>query len=261
MNAAEVGILGGRGFVGSAFVRACTQRGQEPVVIDRQNYRDFVGTPFALFINANGNSRKYLAEREPLREFDESVRSVRGSLVDFPANAYIHISSCDVYPDCSSPATTVESTCPEPARQSAYGFHKHLAEQCVRHGSRRHLIVRAGGFVGPGLKKNAVFDILRGHDLWIDPDSELQFMHSDRFAALVLDLAAQGAWDDTFNLCGEGVISMREVARLAGRPPNARPGCPRIRYEVSLAKVSDLITVPSTRDAVTEFIREAARRP
>ena len=165
----RVFLIGGEGFVGSAYARLLARTGIEHAIITRANYDHLVGQHCDVLINANGNSRKPLAVSDPLADFDASVRSVRASLVDFQFERYVHLSSCDVYPDCSSPETTQESVPPEIGRQSPYGFHKYLAEQCVQHAAANWQVFRLGGFVGPGLKKNAIFDILHGGPLWLDP--------------------------------------------------------------------------------------------
>ncbi len=254
-------ILGGNGFVGSAFARACEATGREYAVLTRANYEAHCGRACALFVNANGNSRKYLPNEQPLLDFDLSVRSVRASLVDFRYDTYVYLSSCDVYPDCSSPAATAEDSAIDVARVSRYGFHKLLAEQCVRHAAERHLIFRMGGFVGPGLKKNAIYDILRGGPLWLDPDSELQYLHTDRLARAVLRLAGEVV-NETFNIGGKGTVRLRDVMETAGRPVPVNPGAPRVRYEVNLAKVSRYVDLPETGAAVREFVRgELQGRP
>jgi len=252
----EVFILGGNGLVGSGFARYCQAVGRPYVIIDRQNYASYVGRSCEIFINANGNSRKNLAVQQPIVEFDASVRSVRASLIDFRFKHYLHISSCDVYPDCSSPETTRESQIPDPARQSPYGFHKYLAEQCVRHAASDWVIFRCGGFVGPGLKKNAIFDILRGGPLYLDPASELQFLHTDNAAKIAFQLLDRGAAREVFNLCGSGVIQLSEAAELTGKPVPVQPGSPKVRYEISLEKIGSLVSVPDTRAAVLAFVRE-----
>lgn len=247
-------VIGGRGFVGSGIVRRCESLGLEHVVIDRASYASYVGGRCSLLVNANGNSRKPLAAKEPLVEFDASVRSVRASLADFSFDRYVHLSSCDVYPDCSSPQTTREEQLLDPAAQSAYGFHKYLAEQCVRHGAGKHLIFRLGGFVGPGLKKNAIFDILHGGPLWLDPESELQFLHTDDCARIVLDLALAGT-TGTYNLCGSGVVKLSDVMRETRREVAVQPGSPRVRYEVSVERIGALAEVPETRQTVFQFVQ------
>ena len=252
-------ILGGNGFVGSAFARLCRATGRAHAVLTRQNYDEYRGRACSLLVNANGNSKKFLPREQPLEDFDLSVRSVRASLVDFRYDAYVYLSSCDVYPDCSDPRLSCEDSTPDAARQSPYGFHKYLAEQCVRHAARRHLIFRMGGFVGPGLKKNAVYDILNGGPLWLDPASELQFIPTDRLAEIVVGLAESGAANDTFNICGRGTIRLEEIVRLVGRDVPVQPGAARVRYEINLGKIARLVELPETAAAVRQFVCQELR--
>ena len=247
-------LLGGRGLVGSAFARVCEATGTAYTIIDRENYASLAGQSCALFVNANGNSRKPLAVREPLTDFDANVRVTRQTLVDFRFDRYIHLSSCDVYPDCSTPAVTAEEQVLDPAAQSPYGFHKGLGEACVRHAARDWLIFRLGGFVGPGLKKNAIFDILNGGPLWLDPASALQFLHTDAAARIMLDLARRSPGREIYNLCGAGVVSLEQVMADAGREVPVNPGSPVVQYEVSIEKISRLVTVPPTRQTVAAFV-------
>jgi nucleoside-diphosphate-sugar epimerase len=256
----EVFILGGRGVVGSAFARLCEARGKSFTVVDLDNYEAMRGHGCDVIVNANGNSRKLLASREPLTDFDASVRSVRASLADFEFRRYVHVSSCDVYPDCSSPETTREDVAPDPARQGPYGFHKYLAEQCVRHGAAEWLILRFGGFIGPGLKKNAIHDILRGGPLYLDPASELQFLHTARAAEIVFHLMDGGIRNEVFNVCGKGVVRLSDVVALAPSPVPVEPESPVVRYEISLEKLSRYIDPPETQPEVLAFVREEFER-
>lgn len=252
-------ILGGRGFVGSALVRYCEGKGIVHTIITRENYNDLKGKSCNIFINANGNSKKFMAEEQPLAEFDASVRSVRASLADFNADYYVHLSSCDVYPDCSSQATTHEDVEPDVTRQSHYGFHKYLAELCVRHDTQRWLIARMGGFVGPGMKKNPIFDILNGRPLRLDPKSELQYMHTDAFAKILFDLIDQNVGNQVINVCGAGTISLEEVIACASARVTTVPGSPLVRYEVSIERLRSMVSVPESRNIVREFIARGYR--
>jgi nucleoside-diphosphate-sugar epimerase len=248
-------IIGGRGLVGSAFVRVCQAQNLPHTVLDRDTYEQHVGEHCELLINANGNSRKPLAREKPLEDFDASVRSVRKSLEDFRYERYVHLSSCDVYADCSSPDTTREDDVVQPALQSAYGFHKYLAEQCVQHRAKDWLIFRLGGFVGPGLKKNAIYDILHGGPLWLDPQSELQFLHTDDAARIVLTLARLPVNREVLNLCGNGTVSLQELLYATGNAVLVQPGSPRVRYEVGIRKISQWLEIPQTRDTVLLFVK------
>lgn len=247
-------IIGGKGFVGSAVVRACLRRGLEHQILAHDTIDRFTGSSCDVLINANGNSKKYMAEREPLWEFDASVRSVRASLEKIHAARYIHLSSCDVYPDCSSPDGTRENKIIDVTKQSAYGFHKYLAEQCVMHCAPQWLIFRMGGFVGPGLKKNAVYDILHGGPLWLDPRSELQFIHVDTAADIILDLALSEQTHEIYNLCGSGLIALSEVLEAAGGVA-CQPDSLVVRYEVNIEKLAGICEIPETRQAVLEYVR------
>lgn len=242
--------------MGSAFARYCDAENREFTIIDRQNYHEFVGQSCEVLINAYGNSKKFLAQQDPLQDFDASVRSARASLINFKCGLYVYLSSCDVYPDCSSPRTTSEEQSLDPTKQSPYGFHKFLAEQCVQHAARRWLIVRFGGFVGPGLKKNPIFDILKGGPLWLDPESELQFMHTDQAAKIVFSLIDHGLSQEIFNICGKELVQLREVIAWTGWQVPVQPDSPKVRYEVDLSKISRFTEIPESRSTVLAFVHE-----
>lgn len=247
-------ILGGGGFVGSAFARLCAAAGREYCVIEKNTYTQFVGQSCEVLVNANGNSSKPLAVKEPMTEFDASVRSVRSSLVDFRFNTYVHLSSCDVYPDCTSPSTTREDAPIDPSKQSPYGFHKFLAEQCVRHAARQWIVLRMGGFVGPGMRKNAIFDICFGEKLWLDPESELQFMPTDELARVALELVEKRVFGETLNVCGQGLVRLGDVMTWAGRNVPVNPGSPKVRYEVGTSKVAGVVRLPESAGSVRAFV-------
>jgi len=247
-------IIGGRGFIGSAFARNCSASNREFQVLDRQNYHEFIGQACDILINANGNAKKYLAQQEPLFDFNASVRSVRTSLIDFKYNLYVYLSSADVYPDPSSPQTTLEEQTLDVSRQSPYGFHKYLAEQCVQHVAKRWLILRLGGFVGLGLKKNPIFDIVNGEPLRVDPNSEMQFMSTDKTAEIVMDLLDQGFVHQVLNLSSCGVVKLLEVMDRVGYKGPVEPGSPHVRYEINVEKISRSVSLPNTREMVFEFV-------
>jgi nucleoside-diphosphate-sugar epimerase len=247
-------ILGGNGFVGSAFARLCRDRGLEFAIIDRSNYSQFVGRNCDIFINAAGNSKKFLTRQTPLLDFDASVRTVRASLNDFPCNTYVLISSADVYPDSSSTQTTSESQFLDVAKMTPYGFHKHLAELCVRHSASRWLIARCGGFVGPLIKKNPIFDIINGGPLWISEESELQYIHTDQSASIILGLVHLGIQNEIFNISGSGVVRLSKVMEWTSRSVLVSPDSPFFRCEMNLDKVSSFLQLPETQTVVRDFI-------
>ncbi len=248
-------ILGGNGFVGSGLVRYCVANNLPHQVITRDNYKNFIGQHCEVFINANGNSKMYLARQNPLEDFEASVRSVRASLCDFPTDYYIYLSSCDVYPDYSSPETTTEEIEIEVSKQRPYGFHKYLAEQCVRHQAKEWLILRLGGLIGPHMIKNPIFDILNNQPLWLDPSSEMQFIHTDTAAKITFEMINKKISSEIINVCGEGTIALTEVINAVNRPINIREGSPRVQYNVSTQKLKEITQPSATRQVVLDFVK------
>lgn len=252
-------VVGGRGFAGSAMVAEACARGYAVTVIDRQNYAQHMGTKCDLLINANGNSRKFLAAADPRTDFDLSVRSVKHTLQDFPAACYVYLSSVDVYPYTQTPtAENAEDAVLDIARMSHYGFHKYIAEQMVRHDNPDWIIFRMGGLVGPGMWKSSIFDLLNHQPLRVHPDSEYQYLNTGVAAAIVLDLVARGIRREIFNIMGEGVIALRTVAgMIPGCDLSATPDdLPRERYEINIAKLKQHATLPPTEATMRAFIRD-----
>ncbi len=248
-------IIGGMGYVGSGFARYCRARELEHRVITRENYDEFAGTSCDVLINANGNSRKYLADRDPVGEFDKSVRSVAVSLSAFTAGTYVLISTGDVYDDPSRVERTDEDRALDTGRMSRYGLHKFLAERLVVGVHPNWLIVRAGGFVGPGIKKNAVFDILTGGKVRLSPDSTLQFIHTDHAAEIVMGVVDRGTRRQIVNLGGRGTARLGQLHEAVGSTAAFDPLAPTVRYELSLAKLAALspIEIPHSSDEVSQF--------
>lgn len=253
-------LLGGNGFVGSGFARTLRERGLPFEIITRENYGNFAGKSCDLFINANGNSKKFLAKDDPKAEFRASVQSVRDTLADFKFGTYLFLSTSDIYPDCSSPELTQEDAEIDVSGQSPYGFHKYLAELCVRHAAPDWLIVRQGGFVGPGLKKNAVYDILHGDKLFVHPESRFQFIHTDESARLILELLDKGVRNEVVNVTGKGTVSAAEIMALVGRnlpyPHDIAP----VTYEISTEKAEGTLKLPASVQNVRDFIDKIRRR-
>ncbi len=251
-------ILGGGGFLGSALAAEAKKRGWETVLATRAEYQKCVGMACDLLINADGNSKKYLADQDVNLDFDLSVRSVSLSLHDFRAKLYVYLSSIDVYSDKSDPNHNHEESIIAQEKISCYGFHKLLAEQLVRQQAKSWLILRLGGFVGHGLKKNSIYDLLTKQPIRVHPDSRYQYLDTSSMAAIVFQLIETGLYQTTFNLTGDGTVSVREIAGLvpgeplAGAPPDEAPE----HYEVNISKIKTLAAVPSTRKTVERFVKD-----
>lgn len=251
-------IIGARGFIGSALAAEAVRRGCEVGAITRENYADFQGRETDWLIHAGGNSRKYLDEQDPARGFEENVAGVAAALRDFRFRRFILISSGAVYPREDDPARNGEETVLGPNQPTRYGFHKWLAELLAQYSAPGRLIFRVGGCVGPGLRKNALYDLLSGGPFFVHPDSEFQYLDTRDLAAAVFGILAAGAPDGSiFNLSGRGVVSIREAAAWANLPvPAASASLPRVRAELNIARAAALVPLPGTTETVRRFIRE-----
>ena len=251
-------VLGGNGFVGSAFVRLLARLNVPHRVVGRQEYASGAHGPCDVLINAAGNSVKYVADRDPAADFSQSVQLAAEAARDFSPRLYVLVSSVDVYSDLHCPSTTREETPLDPLRASLYGFHKQLAELTVQRHSGTWLIVRLAGMVGPGLRKNPVFDVVNGLPLRISPDSRYQFMSTDDVADVCWQLVSSGVNNTVFNVCGDGLISPREIAAMLGCPiavhPEAEHTAPRV-VNVAIDRISGIRRMPPTRTTVERFLR------
>ncbi|MDD5556373.1 MAG: NAD(P)-dependent oxidoreductase [bacterium] len=245
-------VLGANGFVGSAFCRLLGERGVPFRGVDLDDYEEARGLRCDLLVNADGNSKKYLAEEDPALDFDLSVASVVRSLRDFPSRRYLYISSVAVYPDHENPSLSTEETPLDAGRQSIYGFHKRIAEQCVMRHHGDWLILRFGGLVGEGLRKGPVFDILEGRPLRMGPMSRFQFIDTADAARVALRIAESGFAREVFNVCGRGTVTLREVQEMAGRVEENE--LPAEAWDISTVKTHARVGLPETGATVRAFI-------
>lgn len=257
MSAPRCFVLGGTGFIGSAVAAEAARRGWSVLALSSQTAASVIGQSCDLLINANGNSRKYLAGQDPALDFDQSVRTVARSLHDIRAARYVYLSSSEVYRDSSRPATSAEDAPPEWEALSPYGFHKRLAETLVRRYAPRWLILRLAGMLGPGLRKNAVYDLLTGAPWRLSPDSEFQFLDTRFLAACLFDLLDRPESErGVFNLAGRGVVSLRQIATGLGAPLPDDPALPTARCEINVERISSLFAIPATEETARAFLAE-----
>jgi nucleoside-diphosphate-sugar epimerase len=253
-------VVGASGFLGSAVVAEAMARGFAVVSVTRDNYQQNVGSEADLLINAAGNSRKFLDTQDPAKGFDLSVGSVMRVLKDFHYGHYVQLSSGAIYPSEGNSAFNSEDIALQAEQMTHYGFHKWMAEQLVRHYAPRYMILRLGGFVGPALKKNVVYDLLTGGQVFVHPDSEFQFMDSRDMARCLFDLCELAQPNGVMNLSASGTVSVRQIAEWTGvGVADQADSMPLVRAELNLGKVSGCLELPKTQETVKRFINEVKR--
>jgi dTDP-4-dehydrorhamnose reductase len=208
-------VLGGNGYLGSSLVKHGVHRGWDITIGTKDNFNVLKNIKWDLVINANGNSKKYLATKDPGLDFKLSVESVMASLFELKFDQYIYISSSNVY---NSPfENNDEESDIYPLLLSQYGFHKWIAEQLVKKNASNWLILRGGGFVGPNIKKNPIYDLLTGNPLFVHPNSCFQFMSTENFADVVFTFLERGKLpNDIYNISGRNTTKLIDIINYMG---------------------------------------------
>lgn len=164
----EIVVIGGRGFVGSSLARQC----QVGRVIGRDNIIEVCEREFATVISAAAPAQKWIANREPDAD-RQNIERLMGHLKTVRCQTFILISTVDVF---KTPMGVTEDTPVDESGLHPYGLHRRYLETFVESQFPRHLIVRLPGLVGPGLRKNVIFDFLNENNLdAIDSRGAFQF--------------------------------------------------------------------------------------
>lgn len=251
-----IGIVGANGFVGSALVDHFTTSGYEVTSITRENFGKYQSSHFDILIDAAGNSKKFIADENRMLDFELTVRHRMQTLLSFNAPLHVHISSVDVYQDLTDPERNTEETTVDLGANSNYGFTKRLAELIVQRHAPQWLIFRLSGMVGPGLRKNPVFDIANGFPIRINPDSSYQFCSTEYVANLIRTVVEKGVRDEIINVAGRGQVTPRDIAKVLSKPllvsAEATVQFPRI-VSVGCNKADSFLSRPSSISAISDF--------
>ncbi|GDX82360.1 hypothetical protein LBMAG42_41710 [Deltaproteobacteria bacterium] len=177
-------LIGWSGVVGSTIVRQAPPFEQ----VFRSTTIGGIGREeYDLVVCAGAPGAKWQANREP--EADRaSLTRLTAALGGLRCRRFVLISTVDVF---AAPRGVDESSAIA-AASSPYGRHRRELEIFANEQFQSVLIVRLPALVGPGLRKNALFDLLNRHEVErLDPDARYQVYPIDRlWADIQLALAA-----------------------------------------------------------------------
>lgn len=177
-------LIGWSGFVGSTILRQAPSFDRSFRSTDIHGLAD---QPYDLVVCAGAPGAKWLANREPERD-RESLTRLMGALRGLRCERFVLISTVDVF----GVPRDVDEDSPVNAGASPYGQHRHDLEHFVSDSFSDPLILRLPALVGPGLRKNALFDLLNRKSLHrLDANAEYQFYPMRRlWADIQVSLAA-----------------------------------------------------------------------
>jgi dTDP-4-dehydrorhamnose reductase len=161
-------LIGYTGFVGSTI----RKQSRMDTLFRSSNIADIEGQSFDTVVCAGAPAQKWIANREPEKDL-QNLQALIGHLEEITCNTFILISTVDVF---NKPVGVDEDTPIDEQGLHAYGLHRRRLEQFIESRFERHLIVRLAGLVGPGLRKNVIFDFLNDNNLHaVDSRGVFQF--------------------------------------------------------------------------------------
>ena len=164
------------------------------------------GREFTEIVCAGAPAEKWKANAQP-EEDRQAIGRLTAALGEVRCDRFVLISTIDVYP---VPRGVDETAAIDPVRCAPYGRHRLLLEQFIRERFPAH-VMRLPALFGPGLKKNAVYDLLHDHQVEkIDGRGVFQFYPVERLSSDIERMTGGGI--ELLNVAAEP-LSIAEVAR------------------------------------------------
>ncbi|MBY4949072.1 pyridine nucleotide transhydrogenase [Cupriavidus respiraculi] len=161
-------LIGFSGFVGTTLLK----QAEFASLYRSTNIADIDNRTFDTVVCAGAPAQKWIANRDPAAD-REKIKGLISHLKTIKCETFILVSTVDVFRD---PIGVDESTPVDTAGLHAYGLNRHLLETFVAEHFANHLIVRLPGLIGPGLRKNVIFDFLNDNNVQaIDSRGVFQF--------------------------------------------------------------------------------------
>jgi len=158
----KLGIVGANGFLGKTLVEVSKDFDFKTIEITRKNFDEHKDDKFDILINTAMPSKKYWASKNPFLDFQKSVELTAELVFNWNFDKFIHISSISV--------NEIETKHP-------YSINKKAADIIATYS--KSLIVRLGALYGKGLQKGALYDLLNSNKLYVDLNSEYNYICTD----------------------------------------------------------------------------------
>ena len=150
-------LIGFSGFVGSTLLKQTAFQS----LYRANNIHEIDGQAFDTVVCAGAPAQKWIANKDPVADLAK-IEGLIAHLKTLTCKTFILISTVDVF---KSAINVDENSVIDEDGLNAYGLHRRYLEQFVQSHFAQHLIVRLPGLVGPGLRKNVIFDFLNNNNL------------------------------------------------------------------------------------------------
>ncbi|MTW13154.1 pyridine nucleotide transhydrogenase [Pseudoduganella eburnea] len=161
-------LIGFSGFVGATLLKQASF----DALYRSTNIHEIDNREFDVVTCAGAPAQKWIANGNPAED-KAKIEGLISHLKTITCNTFVLISTVDVF---KNPQGVDEDTPVDEVGLHPYGLHRRLLEKFVEEHFPKHLIIRLPGLVGPGLRKNVIFDFLNNNNLSaIESRSVFQF--------------------------------------------------------------------------------------
>lgn len=216
-------LVGHSGFVGSTLLK---QR-RFDALYRSDNIGQIEGRHFGAVVCAAAPAQKWLANREPQADRD-NIERLADHLAKLRCERFVLVSTVDVF---RQPQAVDEGTPVGLEGLHPYGLHRRWLEQFVESSFPQHLVVRLPGLVGPGLRKNIIYDLLNRNALQaVDSRAVFQFYPMVNLWHDIDTALAAGL--NLVHLCAEPVSVAQVAAQGFGVPFTQELDAAPARYDL-----------------------------
>ena len=251
-------LIGGKGLVGSGFRRYFKKHKIKFKIITRDNKKKFFGKKCNTIIDCNGNGSKRKANNDPTFDFEASVKSVVENLNNIKFNKYIYISTVYTYRNLTNKKDTTEKCQKNSDSISPYGLNKRIAELYVKKLSPTYLIFRLPFIVGPGLKRNSVYDLTHNKKTYYTFNSQINWIHTDTIAKSIITILKKNIKNQIFNLASRDSITIDKVLELCNLKKKDVISSKRTleKTYINCNKIKKYVPLSNSVDEVKKYISE-----
>ena len=150
-------LIGSSGFVGSTLR---TQKSFD-FLYRSNNIASIKKDIDGIVVCSAAPAQKYLANENPSSDLN-NIKKLISHISSIRCKNFILISTVDVF---KNPNNVFENSHVNENGLHPYGLHRRMLEDFVENNFRNYLIVRLSGLVGPGLRKNIIFDFQNNNNL------------------------------------------------------------------------------------------------